>query len=191
MAGDWLADRRSEVAADRILDAAEDLFTRHDAATVAMSDVATASGCSRATVYRYFENRDALYTAYVHRETHRVFGRLGEHLDGVTDPRERLSLGVLAALRLVRDNPALASWFAPSQRPIGGEMAERSAVIQGLTEAFLASLEVDDVEASARWLVRVIVSLLTFPGLDDADERMMVHQFVIPVVAPDVTDHAH
>ncbi|MDT5125613.1 MAG: hypothetical protein QOH54_1257, partial [Mycobacterium sp.] len=67
MAGDWLAERRTEVAADRILDAAEELVTRRDAATVGMNEIARAAGCSRATVYRYFENRDALYTAYVHR----------------------------------------------------------------------------------------------------------------------------
>ena len=61
---DWLGERRVEAAADRILDAAETLFTRHGAANVAMNDVATAAGCSRATLYRYFENRDALHTAY-------------------------------------------------------------------------------------------------------------------------------
>ena len=60
MAGDWLAERRTEVAADRILDAADELFARQEAATVGMNEIATAAGCSRATLYRYFENRDAL-----------------------------------------------------------------------------------------------------------------------------------
>ena len=77
MPADWLAERRTEVAADRILDAADELFTRQDAATVGMNEIARAAGCSRATVYRYFENRDALYTAYVHRETLRVFSATG------------------------------------------------------------------------------------------------------------------
>ena len=40
-----------------------------DAATVGMNEIAKAAGCSRATLYRYFENREALHTAYVHRET--------------------------------------------------------------------------------------------------------------------------
>ena len=86
VAGDWLAERRTEVAADRILDAADELFTRQDAATVGMNEIAKAAGCSRATLYRYFENRDALYTAYVHRETHRVF-----RADGRPDRRHRRS----------------------------------------------------------------------------------------------------
>jgi AcrR family transcriptional regulator len=188
MAADWLAARRTEVAADRILDAAEDLFTRQDAATVGMSEIARAAGCSRATVYRYFENRDALYTAYVHREAYRVFTEMGKHIAGIADPRERLLEGVVASLRSVRESPALSSWFASAQRPIGGEMAERSEVIKALTEAFLGSLGSDDVEQRARWLVRVMISLLVFPGHDDADERIMLEEFVLPMVAPTLGD---
>lgn len=184
MAGDWLADRRSEVAADRILDAAERLFTEHDAASVGMGDVAAAAGCSRATLYRYFENRDALYTAYVHRETHRVFRDVGERVSATGDPGDRLLDAVVVALHRVRESPALASWFAPAQRPIGGEMAERSEVIQALTEGYLRALGWDDggVERRARWVVRVMVSLLMFPGRDDTDERAMLAEFLVPAV---------
>jgi len=184
MPADWLADRRTEVAADRILDAAEELFIRRDAATVGMNEIARAAGCSRATVYRYFENRDALYIAYVHRETYRVFSEMGKHIAGIADPRERLLEGVVASLRSVRESPALSSWFASTQRPIGGEMAERSEVIKALTEAFLGSLGIGDVEQRARWLVRVMISLLVFPGHDEADERVMLAEFVLPMVAP-------
>jgi AcrR family transcriptional regulator len=182
--GDWLAERRTEVAADRILDAADELFTRQDAATVGMNEIARAAGCSRATVYRYFENREALHAAYVHRETHRVFGTTGQRIAGIADPRQRLLEGVVASLRSVRESPALSSWFASARRPIGGEMAERSDVIKALTEGFLRSLGIDDVEWSARWLVRVMVSLLVFPGRDEADERAMLEDFVLPTVMP-------
>lgn len=190
MAGDWLAERRTEVAADRILDAAEGLFTRQDAATVGMNEIARAAGCSRATVYRYFENRDALYTAYVHREAYRVFSEMGKRIADIADPRERLLEGVVASLRSVRESPALSSWFASAQRPIGGEMAERSEVIKALTEAFLGTLGIDDVEQRARWLVRVMISLLVFPGHDDVDERLMLEEFVLPMVLPRLDDAA-
>lgn len=183
MGNDWLAQRRVEAAAERILDAAGELFTTRDAASVGMNDIATAAGCSRATLYRYFENRDVLYTAYVHRETHRLFGEIGEQLAGVTDPHRRVVDGALAALHRVRQTPALASWFASTARPIGGEMAERSDVIRILVEAFLASTsDQTDLELRARWLVRVLISLLQFPGRDDADERLMLETFVAPHV---------
>jgi AcrR family transcriptional regulator len=179
---DWLSERRGDVAAEKILDAAERLFVQHDAATVGMNEIAKAAGCSRATLYRYFENRDALHTAYVHRETYRVFGELGQRISSIVDRRERLLEGVLIALRSVRESPALSSWFASTQRPIGGEMAERSDVIRALTESFLASLGINDVERRARWLIRVMISLLIFPGRDDAEEREMLEQFVLPLL---------
>jgi AcrR family transcriptional regulator len=184
-ANDWLALRRTEVAADRILDAAEKLFTEHDPGSVGMNEIARAAGCSRATVYRYFENRDALRTAYVHREAYRLHDAITEKITGIDDPRRRLIAGLTTTLRSVRESPALSSWFATTQPPIGGEVAEHSEVINALAAGFLNSLGSDEpgvVERRARWLVRVITSLLLFPGRDDADEAAMVEEFVVPVV---------
>jgi AcrR family transcriptional regulator len=186
-ANDWLSERRIEVAADRILDAAEELFTRNDPGSVGMNEIAQAAGCSRATLYRYFENREALRTAYVNRETYRLFDEIKEKISGITNPRERLSAGITTTLRLVRESPALSSWFATTQPPIGGELAEQSDVITALAAAFVNSLGADDpavVESRGRWLVRVITSLLIFPGRDVADEQAMVEEFVVPIVMP-------
>jgi AcrR family transcriptional regulator len=187
MPGDWLAARRTEVAADRILDAAGELFTQQEAATVGMHEIASAAGCSRATLYRYFENREALYTSYVHRESYRLYREMTEQINSVVDPRERLIEGMLASLRNVRESPALASWFSTTQRPIGAEMAEQSEVIKALTEAFVISLGPDDPELvahRARWLVRVMTSLFLFPGHNEDDERAMLEEFVVPIVLP-------
>jgi AcrR family transcriptional regulator len=186
-ANDWLSERRIEVAADRILDAAEELFTRNDPGSVGMNEIAQAAGCSRATLYRYFENREALRTAYVNRETYRLFDEIKEKIGGITDPRERLSAGITTTLRLVRESPALSSWFATTQPPIGAELAEHSDVITALAAAFVNSLGADDPavgESRGRWLVRVITSLLIFPGRDVADEQAMVEEFVVPIVMP-------
>jgi len=186
-ANDWLSERRTEVAADRILDAAEELFTRHDPGSVGMNEIAKAAGCSRATLYRYYENREALRTAYVNRETYRLFDAIKEKISGITDPRERLGAGIATTLRLVRESPALSSWFATTRPPIGGELADQSDVITALAAAFVNSLGADDpavVENRGRWLVRVITSLLIFPGRDVADELAMVEEFVVPIVVP-------
>ena len=185
MANDWLAERRTAVAADRILDAAEELFTRHDPSSVGMNEIAKAAGCSRATLYRYFENREALRTAYVARETHRLSESID--VDGIEDPRERLITGIVTTLRLVRESPALSAWFATTAPPLGAELAEKSDVITALATAFVNSLGDDhpaNVAGRGRWLVRVITSLLIFPGRDEADERTMLTEFVAPVVVP-------
>lgn len=184
---DWLGSRRAEVAADRILDAAGELFADHDVGGVGMNDIARAAGCSRATLYRYFENREALHTAYVHREAYRLHERMTELIGGITDSRERLLAGLTTAMRLVRESPALSSWFATTDSPIGAELAEQSEVVQALTAGFLLSLRPDDpavVHRRARWLVRVLTSLLIFPGHDADDERAMLEEFVVPLVCP-------
>lgn len=186
-ANDWLSERRIEVAADRILDAAEQLFTRQDPGSVGMNEIARAAGCSRATLYRYFENREALRTAYVHRETHRLYDAIKDQISGLDDPRERLVAGIATTLGMVRESPALAAWFATTQPPIGGEMAEQSELIAALAASFVNSLGADDpatVESRGRWLIRVITSLLIFPGRDAADEQAMIEDFVVPVLLP-------
>jgi AcrR family transcriptional regulator len=186
-ANDWLAERRTEVAADRILDAAEQLFTRHDPGSVGMNEIAKAAGCSRATLYRYFENREALRIAYVARETHRLSESIDDRIHDIEDPRERLVTGILTTLRLVRESPALSAWFATTSGPLGAELAEQSDVITGLAAAFVSSLGDDhpaNVAGRGRWLVRAITSLLIFPGRDEADERAMLTEFVAPVVVP-------
>src|SRR6202046_1761459 len=175
MANDWLAERRTEVAADRILDAAEQLFTRHDPGSVGMNEIAKAAGCSRATLYRYFENREALRTAYVARETHRLSESID--VDGIEDPRERLVTGILTTLRLVRESPALSAWFATTAPPLGAELAEQSDVITALATAFVTSLGDDhpaNVAGRGRWLVRVVTSLLIFSAHHAAHQRRVI-----------------
>lgn len=184
---DWLGTHRSEAAADRILDAAEQLYTQRDSDSIGMNEIARAAGCSRATLYRYFENRETLRTAYIHRETHRLGRKIIARTGGIEDPRERLIASILVTLEMVRESPALASWFATTRPPVGGELAGQSDVIAALAVAFLQSLGPSDpavIERRGRWMVRVIVSLLTYPGRDEDEERAMIEEFVVPIVTP-------
>jgi len=171
------------IAGDRILHAAGELFAERGVAAVDMKDIARASGCSRATLYRHFENREALHVAYVHREAHAVGARVAQATAELTDPAERLLGGLIWALQCVRESPALSAWFARTS--IGAEAAEASAVVQAMTAGFLGSLGAREpvaVDRRARWLVRVLTSLLSVPGRDAEDERALLEDFVLPVL---------
>ena len=177
----WLAEDRSRLAAERILDAAGELFAAHGIAAVAMGDVARAAGCSRATLYRYFADRHELHVAYLHREARRVGGLVATEAAGVADPEQRLVTAVLSALRHVREAPELRAWFAAGEAAVTAGLAQSSPVVEALGRAGAGD------PLAARWVVRVIVSLLVAPGRDDAEERAMVERFVVPALTAGVT----
>lgn len=172
----WLAEDRSRMAAEKILDAAGELFAEQGIGAVSMGDVAKAAGCSRATLYRYFADRHELHVAYVHREARRVGGLVAADASRVRDPQKQLVTTVLSALRRVRESPNLLAWFVGSDAAATAELATSSPVI----EAMGRSVGADPL--AARWVVRVIVSLLIAPGRDAAEERAMVERFVVPAL---------
>lgn len=173
----WLADDRTRLATDRILDAAGELFTERGPAAVSMGDVARAAGCSRATLYRYFSDRRELQLAYVHREARRIGAAVSRETASVEDPEARLVAAVAMALREVRDTPLLASWFGTDGAGVTADLVASSEVLQHL------GLDLVEDPLAARWLLRVVVSLLMVPGADEAEERALVERFVAPLAS--------
>ena len=145
---------RARVSA-AILDAAAAVFAERGE-QASMADVATAAGMARATVYRYFPNREALFEA---------LGRLA-----VEEAGERLQAGRLQEVpvpeafeRAVRALVAVGDSFVvvsrESARPDPAEFERRVASpLRGLIERAQALGEVrQDLPAS--WL-------MPMPGMD-------------------------
>ena len=185
MTADWMRDERPRLAAERILDVAAQLYVENGIAAVGMAEVARAAGCSRATLYRYFDSRQSLQLAFVHREARRIGALVAEEVSAAGDPKDVIVEAMLAAIRLVRADPILAAWFQLGDSGLAAQIAHSSDVIESLGTAFLgqAGFSGEETVRKARWLVRIIVSLLTVPGVDDADERTMLEQFVAPAIA--------
>jgi AcrR family transcriptional regulator len=173
-------------AAQRLLDAAGELFAERGVAAVGMADVAHAAGCSRATLYRYFASRTELRTAFVHREARRVGAAVQAEIDGIRDPHERMLTGVQSAVRRVRLDPTLSSWFRDDAGGIAMSLAQSSPVIETIISTSLGNASDARIQRHARWLVRMIVSLLAMPGTDADDEHALLDRFVRAVLADDV-----
>ena len=92
----------------------------------------------------------------------------------VLDHREAVLISEIRAL--LREVPALIAWFGAADAATTAELAQSDEVIEGL--GLRAVGDPDD----ARWLVRVIVSLLIVPGRDGAEERRIVERYVVPGV---------
>ncbi|MBU3061332.1 TetR/AcrR family transcriptional regulator [Nocardia sp. NEAU-G5] len=184
---DWLGEPRSLRAAERILDAAARLFAERGVAATQMADIAKAAGCSRATLYRYFDSRQAVQLAFVHREARRVGARVSQEIRDIADPGERAVAGIAASLREVRADPLLIAWFRPDDAGLTLEIAQTSQVIEGIAASLFGTDALPDegeLSMLARWLTRVIVSLLTVPGHDEAHEREMLRRFIAPLFIP-------
>ncbi|WP_280382481.1 TetR/AcrR family transcriptional regulator [Nocardia wallacei] len=181
----WQREPRSIQAAERILDAAARLFAERGVAATGMADIAKAAGCSRATLYRYFDSRQAVRLAFVHREARRIGTAVMSAIGEIDDPAARLVAGVREALRLVREDPLLIAWFRPGDAGLTGEIAATSEVIGAIAGSLFASEDRSGQQDSALagWLTRIIVSLLAVPGRDDHEEQAMLERFVAPLAA--------
>lgn len=182
MSTGWLTDERAELAAGRILDVAEELFLARGVSSVTMRHLASAVGCSRATLYRYFPGKQELHAAYVDRTARGLAASIAEQVRGIADPGDRLTTAITAALAGVRADPALLAWFTPDAAGTSTRLALLSPAIESIAGSFLQDLGVTDAERAlrAQWLVRVIVSLLTDPDPDN--EEALLRRFVLPVV---------
>ncbi len=183
MAAAWLAEQRNAIAADRLLDAAGEVFAVDGPSAVTMADIATAAGCSRATLYNHFPDRRALEIAFVHREALEVAAtaaRRNRH----RDPHDRAVQTFLDVLHAVRSDRRLIAWFRPTDVAVATAISADSSVIEALGTAFVSDLEESSEDPGSarrgRWLVRCMVSLLSMPEDSPEEERRVLEEFVVP-----------
>ena len=180
-----MREEQADLAVAKILDGAGQAFVELGVSGAGMGEIARYSGCSRGTLYRYFPNRHALHLAFVNDRAVRVANELDAELERVEDPVERLTQYLLRAVQKVRENPSMEAWFAPTESGLTARMSRGSEVIGSLGDAFVSNLQGLRGEAAAndfgaRWMVRIIVSLLTMPGESEEEERVLIESFVVP-----------
>jgi AcrR family transcriptional regulator len=195
MAGAWLREEQADLAENKILDAAERAFIDLGVSRAGMGHIAKYAGCSRGTLYRYFKNRHELHLAYVARATRQISAQVKSEITEIRDPGLRLVESILRAVHAVRSNPGTAAWFETRDSGIAARMSRSSEVVDTASELFVNELlETGQSEPSpllrARWFVRVVVSLLTLPGENEAEERALITNFVAPTLLRDIPDRA-
>jgi AcrR family transcriptional regulator len=185
--GGWRREDRPELAVERILEAAGKAFIELGVPAAGMGEIARFAGCSRGTLYRYFQTRHALHLAYVRRAALSIQQRVQEAVAGIEDPEKRVVEYALRAIGEVRDDPATAAWFAPGASAMVTRMSRSAEVVEMLTSTVAAELpeatqDGAELRLRHRWIVRVIVSLLSDPGESEQEERTFIERFVMPVV---------
>jgi AcrR family transcriptional regulator len=182
-----MREEQADLAAQKILDGAAQAFSELGVSGAGMGEIARYAGCSRGTLYRYFKNRHELHVAFVNDRAMRLVAELRVELQDIDDPALQLSETIIRAVQKVRRNPAMAAWFEPGESGVTARMSRSSEVVGSLADAFVSNLQGAQRNTppdgmAARWMVRVIVSLLTMPADSEQEERALIERFVVPAV---------
>ncbi|WP_232677418.1 TetR/AcrR family transcriptional regulator [Nocardioides sp. R-C-SC26] len=186
---------RPVAARDRILRAAETCLRRDGIRRTTVAAVADEAGLSRAYVYRFFADKPTLLSAALIRRDEEFWLAARLRVAGAASIAEMIAEAVL----LSRASPL---------GPLALELAEREPeafaevvgtyvheVVPGLSDFWIRQLEEAagrgllrdelDIEVTAEWVVRIVVSLVGVPGRRvDVDDREELVEFLRTYVAP-------
>lgn len=172
---DWLNEDRQELATDRILEAAAEVFARDGIRGARMSKIADEAGCARATLYRYYPNKEALLHDYMVRVAKDFEEVLDDKLRGLRLLGDRLVEAVAVSVELIQEREDVAPFFTEEGLGLtaqltsnAGAMREqlvrqiqresRSNRVQGTLRKGVSA------EDAAEWLTRAIFSFSVMPA---------------------------
>ena len=184
---------------ERLLDAAEGCLEQFGPQKTSMEDVARAAGMSRATVYRYFENRDALLLGVASRQSSALAAEAINYLAQFNTISDWMVEGLLFTLREIPRRPVFASLVTSLDSRASGSLFLGSTglvqigvnVLQPMfANAKAQGLLRDDVdpEMLVEWLLRMLWTYLNAPSQVATDEegmRKLFRMMLIPAVLKD------
>lgn len=191
-------------ARQRILDAASRCFETIGMARTRVEDIASEANVSRATVYRYFRDRDALVLGVLADLADDFLLEVGARLAPGAPFDRQLVEGVAFAVRTVHEDDRLALLFTPETAGLTTSLPGAWELLFDRARVFLSPLldgwrergelrddvEVDDV---VEWILRVVLSLLAVPTAVERDEdrlRRFLDTFLVPSLRPAGRPHA-
>jgi AcrR family transcriptional regulator len=192
-------DTKTKPVRERLLDAAEGCLEQFGPEKTSMEDVARAAGMSRATVYRYFENRDALLLGVASRQASSLAAEAINYLAQFNTISDWLVEGLLFTLREIPERPVFASLVTSLDSHASGNLFLGSTgLVQigvnvlrpmfGNAQAQGLLRDGVDPEMLVEWLLRMLWTYLNAPSQVATDEegmRKLFRMMLIPAVLKD------
>lgn len=185
---------------DRILAGASEQFRKFGVQRSTMEDVAKRSGVSRVTVYRRFATKEELVERTVQHEFRNYFDQFVHDIAGAKTVAERVELGFVSSLRVVRGNPLINALFVADNDMLlssvvgddGSTLATVSDFLGGQIRREQEAGNVDqavDADLVAEVIVRICTSFLLIPSrrvdLDDEGQlRSLARTVLVPMLPP-------
>ena len=179
---------------DRVLDGALACVARVGLGKTTLDDVAREAGCARATVYRCFPGKQALFAAVLERELH-ALGALAIGAAATTDSLADAIVAVILAGADTFDTHAALRFVVDHEQEILAPQLSfdrGSALLRGaaglIAPAFTRFVEPDRAERLGEWVARLTLSYLLNPSeLVRLDDPHCVRALVVDYVLPGVT----
>ena len=161
--------------------------------TVSVSEVATALGITRQTVYRYFPTLDALLNATAISAVGGFLDRLADDLHSITDPTAAVVEGIAYTLeRLPHDRylslvvqPGRASAFTAGVTSDVAISFGRSILERFNLDWAAAGFDGDRLDELVEFMLRTLQSFILDPGgpsRHGAELRGFLHRWIAPAV---------
>jgi AcrR family transcriptional regulator len=178
---DWLVggDRRT-AATERIYGAATELIVSEGLDAFTIDTLAAQIHCSRATVYRYAGGKAEIRDAVLTRAAADILESVRVTVRDLSGP-DRVVTAIMVALERIRSDPLGQLMIGSIRGARGTAWLTASPVVAGFA-ADVIGLTGPDPHA-AQWLIRVVLSLLFWPGEDSHAEYQMLQRFVGPTFA--------
>jgi AcrR family transcriptional regulator len=151
-------------ARERLVAAADELFSRDGIAATPVDEAVRHAGVATATLYHHFDGKDALVAAYL-RERHRRWMRRWEaHIDAAPDPTARL----LAIF------DALDEWAREGGAARGCAFVDAAAEISDRDHPAWNAISTHKADLRAR-----LIELAAAAGRADADAESIADQLLL------------
>ena len=192
---DWLNDERQELAVDRILEAARGVFASDGIRGARMGKIAEAAGCARATLYRYFPNKEALLHAYMEKVAEDFEEVFRLKLRELRTLGERLVEVVAVSVELIREREDVAPFFSEeglgltaqltsNADPLRDRLARQIENESG-SDQIQGTLRQDvSADDAAEWVTRTILSFSVLPSKarSGASLRKYLRKMLLPAL---------
>jgi len=187
-------DKQWEATRTKILDAAVRCYQESGAQHTSLQDIIDEAGISKPTLYRYFDNHDAVMSEAIFRELEQVNQELEAIQARQTSVRDMLIESFMYTLQVYPRRPLL---LMLSEQQVSKQIdhlgLDSEALIGQATKFTIPIYELakqqdllrDGVtlERFVEWATRICISYMNVPtkGQDDAIEmRLLLDQFLVP-----------
>jgi AcrR family transcriptional regulator len=189
-----LLGREPDEVDRRISDAALEALSELGTEAASMQDVADRAGVGRATLFRRFKSKDALFQYAIALEVRRFLAGIARLFTEVTDPAERICEAFAACLRL-GDSPLLRGASLERRAALVAALAHGDPAPITVARAFVAAqlrlgqadgtVRAGDADTFADGMIRVVLGYFIVPSdtLDPSDPES-TRRVALAVVAP-------